>query len=101
MSAILTLLFAKVKGYLAAAVAGAVLVGSVLFATRKKTPDYSAQNAENKDANIISQTAQAETGERINAQSDKTDSAVSAVRGTDSLREQREVAAKAVDDANS
>lgn len=100
MSTILLAIFTKFKSYILSAAAGAAILGSLLFATRRKTPDFSAQNEENKQANTVSQAAEVNTGEKINETTDKTAAAVNDVRNSDSLRDQREVVAKAVDDAN-
>lgn len=101
MIVFLLAIFGKIKNYLYAALAGAALLGSLLFATRKKTPDFSTQNEENKIANQVSQKTEATATKEINDETAKTAVAVDNLHRTDSLREQRDVVAKAIDDANS
>ena len=100
MSTILLSLIVKFKGIIAGVASGFIAAVLLFLSIRKKTPDYSAANEINKQSNQVSKDAETKTEDAINENTIKTSASVTELHNADSLRKQREIAAKAVSDAN-
>lgn len=100
MSTILLSLLVKFKGIIAGVASGFIAAVLLFLSVRKKTPDYSATNEINKQSNQVSKDAETKTEDAINENTIKTSASVAELHNADSLRRQREIAAKAVSDAN-
>ena len=100
MSTFLLALLVKFKGIIAGVASGFIAAILLVLSLRSKKTDYTVANTINKEANDVSKTTQATTEVKQNENDAKTASNIVNLHNADSLRKQREIAAKAVSDAN-